>query len=979
MERTEERKIRYDAFISYRHTEPDMFVAKQLHRELENFTLPRNIRKLKKQGERTKISRVFRDRDELPLTVNLSDQITEALAVSDFLIVICSPRLPESMWCRKEIQTFIELHGRERVFAVLVEGEPEDSFPEELLFREEKVIQSDGSVSVVKTPVEPLAADAKGSTNKERKKKIKEEVVRLAAPMFDCTYDELKQRHRERKMKRIAGVAAVVAAVCFTFGAVSSAMALRIHGQNQEITSQNQQIAAQRDELERQYEEARLTSASLSAQKAFQLLEEGDRREAILLSAEVLTHNPDVPQVEYALTQSLGVYRDGSSALSEFMLKHDTSVQFIKLSPDGRVLLTVDGARVIYLWEVESGGLISRIEDYTNAFYIPEDSIIFLDAERFACLQRGEITVYNVTGERQTSFTPQFTGDRYGSEALLGDGKTDCFLWVCSGEAQVFNSDDYSLLFSIDSGGQKEFVNQVAFHDGQGVIVLAWKEEDRPGEAIVIDKEKGEIRKKLSLYYENVGGLYIKGEVLYAASYSDFVIGDGSTASVFGEVKGRLTAMELAGESGEKWHYDSDDSMIADVALGQGGGNGLLLVAAGNYVTALHTQDGSLAGQGGLGEDVVKLGVLMGTNRFTIYTRGGRMLWTDGGEEQFYNTVEIIGQYVCPADNIKTVLIGKEGKILVQPYLSNAVIVMKSLEGTGYETFLEDVSPGLTDVDNFENNLLVASSDKMTVSYISKEGETIWHRQLGGPVTQMGFFSEACMYVFIEEEDQVTILDRYTGDEITSYTLGDGYRNVVFEDSSILVKAYNEIRIYDTLTGELKRTVDLTDIYNISDLWEIGYGYLAVASVEDRVLRLYRESGELLDEFPINTAFASEIFLLPGENYGIEDMPDSLDIYVDYKDNTLEYYSWEEGKGFTLIRTYEDLEGQIQEIQKNLMIGSGFAYLLKEGEPVALIPNYIDRLGADIYTGNPYGEVIYTVPYYTQDMLLEEAEQYKIS
>lgn len=976
MERTEEKKIKYDAFISYRHTEPDMYVAKQLHRELENFTLPRNIRKQKKAGERTKISRVFRDRDELPLTVNLSDQITDALEASDFLIVICSPRLPQSMWCRKEIQTFIDMHGRERVFAVLVEGEPEESFPEELLFCEEKVIQSDGSVSIVRRPVEPLAADAKGATNRERRKKIGEEVIRLAAPMFGCTYDELKQRHRERKIKRIAGIAAVVATVCFVFGAVSSTMALRIHGQNLEITSQNQQIAAQRDELERQYEEARLTNASLSAQKAFQLLEEGDRREAVLLSAEVLSQNLDVPQAEFALTQSLGVYRDGSSSLPEFLLKHDTSVQFIKLSPDSNILLTADGAHVIYLWEVESGKLICRIEDYTNAFYISEDSIIFLDEERFACLQQGEITVYDVTGKKQISFTPQISENRFGAEALLGDGTTDCFLYIRSGQVQAFDRDDFSLLFSLDADGQKEFVNQAVFDDTQGIVVLAWEEDGQPAEAILIDKETGVIRKKLSLYHENVGGLYIKGEVLYAASNSDFVLGDGTTASLFGEVQGRLTAMDVTGTSGEKWHYDTDGDMIQDVMLGQGGGSGLLLVAAGNYVTALHAEDGSFAGQGGLGEEVVKLGVRIGTNRFAIYTRGGRMLWTDGGDEQLYHTVEIGGQYVCPTDNIRTVLIGQRGKILVQSYLSNAVIVMKSLEGEEYETFLEDVSPGLTDMDSFENNLLIASSDKMTVSYISQEGETIWSRQLSEPVTQMGFFSEACMYVFIEEEDKVTILDRYTGEEITSYTFGDGYRNTVFEGSIILEKAYNEIKIYDTFTGERKRTVDLTNICNSTDLWEILYEYLAVASVEDRALKLYRESGELLDELPLNTAFASEIFLLPGENYGIEDMPDSLDICVDYKDDTLEYYSWVEGKGFTLIRTYEDLEGQIQKMQKNLMIGPGFAYLLKEGEPVAFIPNYIGRLGDNIYTGSPYGEVIYKVPFYTQDMLLKEAEKY---
>ena len=50
----------------------------------------------------------------------------------------------------KEIDTFIELHGRENVLAVLVDGEPVDSFPHQLC------VDENGN------PVEPLAADVRG-------------------------------------------------------------------------------------------------------------------------------------------------------------------------------------------------------------------------------------------------------------------------------------------------------------------------------------------------------------------------------------------------------------------------------------------------------------------------------------------------------------------------------------------------------------------------------------------------------------------------------------------------------------------------------------------------------------------------------------------------------------------------------------------------------------------------------------------------
>ena len=126
----EDKQYKYDAFISYRHCDLDKFVAENLHRILESYELPKNIKeKLNIEG-RT-IKRVFRDQDELPLSSNLEDPIIDALNDSKYLIVICSPRLKDSLWCKKEIETFKRLRGRQNIFCVLIEGEPRDSFPEE--------------------------------------------------------------------------------------------------------------------------------------------------------------------------------------------------------------------------------------------------------------------------------------------------------------------------------------------------------------------------------------------------------------------------------------------------------------------------------------------------------------------------------------------------------------------------------------------------------------------------------------------------------------------------------------------------------------------------------------------------------------------------------------------------------------------------------------------------------------------------------
>jgi hypothetical protein len=40
----EEKEYKYDAFISYRHCELDKFVAENLHRILESYDLPKNMK-----------------------------------------------------------------------------------------------------------------------------------------------------------------------------------------------------------------------------------------------------------------------------------------------------------------------------------------------------------------------------------------------------------------------------------------------------------------------------------------------------------------------------------------------------------------------------------------------------------------------------------------------------------------------------------------------------------------------------------------------------------------------------------------------------------------------------------------------------------------------------------------------------------------------------------------------------------------------
>ena len=96
----------YNAFISYRHAEADIRVAEAIEKGLEQFHVPGKNRQ--KTGIK-RINRIFRDKDELPLTSDLTAEISNALENSDYLIVICSTNTRESLWVPREIEFFLRM------------------------------------------------------------------------------------------------------------------------------------------------------------------------------------------------------------------------------------------------------------------------------------------------------------------------------------------------------------------------------------------------------------------------------------------------------------------------------------------------------------------------------------------------------------------------------------------------------------------------------------------------------------------------------------------------------------------------------------------------------------------------------------------------------------------------------------------------------------------------------------------------------
>ena len=385
------KELHYDAFISYRHSELDSFIAENLHRKLENFKLPKSVIPRIKSGK-TRIERVFRDVDELPLSEDLSDPISKALKNSDYLITICTPRYPQSRWCMKEIEVFLQTHTRDHILVVLAEDEPVNSFPEILCYDDVKMTDENGKTVTVRREVEPLAADTRGENKKEILKAMNTAVIKICAAIFGLNYDELRQRHREQKLRRMAAVFGSIGAAVLAFAIFATIALIKISRQN--VTIKNNLAASM---------------ANVSGQ----LLEDGRRLDSIYAVRNVLSEDGDYNSSALkALYRAMGVY-DVSRAYSPAADYNVAAWLYdFDISYDKKYILLNDMSS-LYVYDVDTAELIfsEKIDDYAEAGFCGSEGILVSgeDGTVYYSLPQGERTEVDIPSDI-TVYSSSFDG-----------------------------------------------------------------------------------------------------------------------------------------------------------------------------------------------------------------------------------------------------------------------------------------------------------------------------------------------------------------------------------------------------------------------------------------------------------------------------------------------------------------------------------------------------------------------------------------
>lgn len=247
-----EEPAKYWAFISYSHR--DRKWGEWLHRELETFHVPKRLaRAASRRGViPTRLFPVFRDREELPVSADLGRNIEEALRLSRFLIVICSPGAAKSRWVNEEILTFKRLGRSDRILALIVDGEPnasdgkpgynrdQECFPEAMRY----AMQPDGTLGTLRT--EPIAADARpGQDGRENS------LLKLLAGLLGVNFDDLRQREHERKIRRLRVIIATTATLLLLFAALGVALYFQRNYAREQRTRAEAALAETRQTLSR--------------------------------------------------------------------------------------------------------------------------------------------------------------------------------------------------------------------------------------------------------------------------------------------------------------------------------------------------------------------------------------------------------------------------------------------------------------------------------------------------------------------------------------------------------------------------------------------------------------------------------------------------------------------------------------------------------------------------------------------------------
>lgn len=362
---------RHHVFVSYGRVEPDTHWAVWAQNALEGYRTPRRLRA---EGIPLRVGSVFRDETDLAATNDLPKAIRNELEHSQFLLVICSPRARNRKWINDEIAYFQGLGREERVLTLLIDGEPEESFPIALRPLHEQLVKR--RASGVFDELQPLAADVRPREGESERSRRRTARLRLLAPLIGCRFDDLRRRENERVVRRwfLAASAAIVVAI--TLGTLAILW------------------RAERDTSRKERDRNLLLLANASLTRAQELVGESHHAAALAHLSRAMETMPSLVGPRALAFHTL-LYRSWPLLLTSTM---PSDVQPVALSGNGTVAVGITSGARLRLWRTQSGASVGPDTDVDGTLLVARlsyDGTLLLTAT-VRTVGTTQVTIYNV-------------------------------------------------------------------------------------------------------------------------------------------------------------------------------------------------------------------------------------------------------------------------------------------------------------------------------------------------------------------------------------------------------------------------------------------------------------------------------------------------------------------------------------------------------------------------------------------------------
>ena len=490
-----------------------------------------------------------------------------------------------------------------------------------------------------------MAADIRGRTKRELSKKLKEEFLRILAPMLSCTYDTLRQRHREYLFQR---------GIAVTGGAAVLAVLFTVYAFRQASVSESR------------YQEARRNQARYLSEISGGLLAGGDREGALQTALAIQPEEGEgaeavVPEQMYALNNALYSYNTGGridfKAEDSFELTGKTTSGSADkngtLSPDETGFFCVDQQGYAYIldpedgqckWEIAPGDLEGT--EYSGFLYfypISEDKAVLITAYEIIYIDWKDQRVLNVISADQDENSGHLANCIFAvreTRAAAADGEK---VWVYdleSGECL------YRIRY-IDEETSGYNPHSLSFQDDGSMLALGvaddYFEREEDAGLFLISLSDGSVRK---ISEENTAETAFMGEGRIAAIQYSYPEGM-SELSDSPERFFRTAVYDTA--SGELvWKTEvyriqaigAPCTLMAETMEVNGGPQSVLIVSIKDRISILRADDGSVIQDRSFPSDIKGVSVFdgsrvlagLGDGQIMICVAGEMLTNFSGGE-----------------------------------------------------------------------------------------------------------------------------------------------------------------------------------------------------------------------------------------------------------------------------------------------------------------------------------------------------------